>query len=201
MTEENIFRLTGAILFISSFFISGYFRRKAEVSGQKGDVDTSQEKDWVYRVRTASALLGYGSILLYFIYPSVIRWAQIDLPTYVRWIGAGSMLLMMPMIYWLFSSLGNNVTPTVSIREKHELVVSGPYRYIRHPLYTFGFINMVGMSVLAANWFILAMLMIAMTAIFTRTEKEEEKLLEKFGEDYKVYMQKTGKYLPKLTNA
>ena len=198
MSEEAWMRLVGAVLLLSAFGISGYYRRKAELGGREDDVDVREEKGWVYRVRTMGALLGYGAMLAYLIYPPLVAWGQVDVPSGVRWAGAGAVLLMLPAIYWLFSSLGKNVTPTVSIREEHQLVTEGPYRYIRHPLYTFGFIAMVGMAVLAANWFILAMLLVAMTAIFARTQQEEEKLIERFGDEYVRYMERTGRYLPRL---
>ena len=198
MTNENVFRFTALLLFIAGFSISAYFRRKAEQKGQGGDIDFGEEKRWVYRLRVGGALLGYGGMLAYLIHPPLMSWSQLALPAYLRWAGAALMFLILPLLYWLFSNLGNNVTPTVSIRQEHKLVKTGPYRYIRHPLYTLGFLNFVGISLLSANWFILLSLLAGMLALVARTEKEEEKLLQRFGDSYLQYQGSTGRFLPKL---
>jgi protein-S-isoprenylcysteine O-methyltransferase Ste14 len=140
----------------------------------------------------------YGSILAYLIFPPIMQWAQIDLPLYVRWIALGMIALLVPMFYWLFSSLGNNITPTVSIRKEHTLVTSGPYRWIRHPLYTFGTIFILAIAVAAANWFILGIGILTYIPLALRTPLEEKRLLETFGDEYQDYMEKTGRYFPKL---
>jgi protein-S-isoprenylcysteine O-methyltransferase Ste14 len=198
MSPEAQIRLIAFLLLLITASISGYYRRQAELSGRPGDVDFSQEKAWVYRVRVGGALLGYGALLAFLIYPPLVAWGQLDLPLWLRWAGLGLMALMAPAVYWLFSNLGDNVTSTVSIREQHRLVTSGPYRYIRHPLYTFGYLVFTGASLAAANWFIFAMLTLAMTALFERTKQEEANLLARFGDEYAAYMQRTGRYLPKV---
>ena len=58
------------------------------------------------------------------------------------------------LMYWVFSSLGDNVTPTVVTRSQLKLVTTGPYRWVRHPLYSVGFLSYVAFAVLAANWFV-----------------------------------------------
>jgi protein-S-isoprenylcysteine O-methyltransferase Ste14 len=108
------------------------------------------------------------------------------------------MATCLPLIYWVFSSLGNNVTPTVVTRHAHTLVTHGPYRWVRHPLYSVGTLAFVGFSLLSANWFTLAALIFGMPVILRRTPLEEARLIERFGEDYTRYMQTTGRFLPKL---
>jgi protein-S-isoprenylcysteine O-methyltransferase Ste14 len=196
MSQENLFRLLIFLLMLVNFTISGYFRRKADI---KDDKTTFEEENQVLlKLRNIGALLMYGSILAYLIFPPIMQWAQIDLPLYVRWIALGMIALLVPMFYWLFSSLGNNITPTVSIRKEHTLVTSGPYRWIRHPLYTFGTIFILAIAVAAANWFILGVGILTYIPLALRTPLEEKRLLETFGDEYQDYMEKTGRYFPKL---
>jgi protein-S-isoprenylcysteine O-methyltransferase Ste14 len=196
MSQENLFRLLIFLLMLVNFTISGYFRRKADI---KDDKTTFEEENQVLlKLRNIGALLMYGSILAYLIFPPIMQWAQIDLPLYVRWIALGMIALLVPMFYWLFSSLGNNITPTVSIRKEHTLVTSGPYRWIRHPLYTFGTIFILAIAVAAANWFILGIGILTYIPLALRTPLEEKRLLETFGDEYQDYMEKTGRYFPKL---
>lgn len=159
----------------------------------------AEEKQILLFVRNLGALLMYGSILVYLIYPPLLDWAKLDqisLP--LRWIALGLMALMPFAFYWLFSNLGKNITPTVSIRESHQLVTSGPYRWIRHPLYTFGFLNILLLCIAAANGLLILLTFVTFIPLAMRTPLEEKRLLEAFGQDYRDYMNRTGRYLPKL---
>lgn len=197
MSTENIFRLLIFISVIASFSISGYFRQKADQND--GKTTFKEENQVLLKLRNIGALLMYGSILLYLIYPPLLSWAHLDqLPISIRWIAMGIMFLCIFAFYWLFSALGNNVTPTVSIRSGHQLVTSGPYRWIRHPLYSFGFLNILALSLAAANWFIFGLVLLTFIPLALRTPLEEKRLMETFGEEYQVYMQRTGRYFPKF---
>ena len=127
-----------------------------------------------------------------------MRWAQWNLSPIIRWSAIGVMAALVPLFYWLFSSLGNNITPTVSIRKEHTLVTSGPYRWIRHPLYTFGFIMIMAICAALANWFIFTMAILTWIPLAMRTPLEEARLIETFGDEYREYMEQTGRYFPKL---
>jgi len=108
------------------------------------------------------------------------------------------MAACIPLIYWLFRSLGLNVTPTVAIRKTHTLVTHGPYRWVRHPLYSTGLLFFLGLSLLAANWFIALAILAGFTALTLRTPHEEARLIGKFGDEYRSYMRATGRYFPRL---
>ena len=102
------------------------------------------------------------------------------------------------MSYWVFTCLGNNVSPTVVTRKNATLVTHGPYRWIRHPLYLMGLISYVGFALLAENWFIGAMAVVAFIVLNLRLPNEEAHLIERFGDEYRQYMQRTGKFMPRL---
>lgn len=136
-------------------------------------------------------------ILLYMIDPRWMAWSSLPLPHWLRWAGAGLCLITIPLIYWMFSHLGGNVTDTVVTRKAHRLVTSGPYRWIRHPMYLFSIFMFVGFSLLTANWFIALAGMLAVIMLIIRTPTEEAMLLEKFGEGYRRYMERTGRFWPR----
>ena len=54
-------------------------------------------------------------------------------------------------IYWLFSSIGTGITPTSATRSEHKLVTRGPYRWVRHPLYTVGSTVFVAFGLITDN--------------------------------------------------
>lgn len=197
MTTENTFRFITIVLFFIAINISIHYRKKANDTG-KDEITFEQEGKWISFLRSTFALAGYLGMMTYMIYPPAMAWAQIDLPDTARWVGIGIMAAMLPLLYWMFSNLGNNITPTVVTREEHQLVSTGPYRYIRHPLYTFGGLNFLGLSLASANLFIFISYALGMYILSLRTPIEEAHLVEKFGDQYRTYMKNTGRYLPKL---
>ena len=196
MSQENTFRLLIFLLMAGTISVSATFRRQADQNDEKTTFE--EENQVLLKLRSIGAFLMYGSIFAYLIYPPSMQWAQVNLPPVVRWIALGVMAALLPLFTWLFSSLGNNITPTVSIRKEHNLVTSGPYRWVRHPLYTFGTIFILAIAFAAANGFILGIGLLTLIPLVMRTPLEEQRLLETFGDEYRDYMNKTGRYLPKL---
>ena len=101
-------------------------------------------------------------------------------------------------LIWTLRSLGPNLTDTVVTRAAHTLVTRGPYRWVRHPFYDCMALFVVSISLMMANWFVIAsgILMFALLAI--RSQTEEQNLLERFGEPYRAYRAATGRFLPKI---
>lgn len=195
--NENTFRILAAIILFTGIGISSYFRFKA-------DRDTGEKISRKVDGSTLMAVIKVGGLVLwltplvYLLNPNWMAWSKIGLPDWVRWLGVAIGLLCVVMIYWLFSSIGSSITPTSATRKQHTLVTSGPYRWVRHPLYTVGSSLFVAFGMMADNWFIAALGVLAFIAMASRTPKEESNLIEKFGDEYLEYMKHTGRYLPKL---
>ena len=102
------------------------------------------------------------------------------------------------LMYWVFASLGDNITPTVVTRSKHQLVTTGPYRWVRHPLYSVGFLSYMAFALLAANWFVAILAVSALAMISLRVPREEEELVIRNGEAYRDYASRTGRFFPKI---
>jgi protein-S-isoprenylcysteine O-methyltransferase Ste14 len=196
MNTENMYRIAALILLLSAVSISITYRHRANKSGEA--IKSEAEGRMILTLRSVFGLLGWLSAFLYLINPGWMAWAQLPLPSWMRWSGAAIIVICIPLIYWVFSSLGKNVTPTVVTRQEHTLVMQGPYHWIRHPLYTVGFLLFTGYSLLAANWFIFTMLAFAFIILVMRTPIEEQHLIDRFGDDYRQYMRRTGRYLPRL---
>ena len=82
-------------------------------------------------------------------------------------------------------------------KTNHKLITHGPYRWVRHPMYTTLFLMGLGWLLLTANWFVGAPLMAGIFIIvIIRVKNEEAMLINLFGDEYLVYMQQTGRYLP-----
>lgn len=97
----------------------------------------------------------------------------------------------------MHGSLGRNFAPTVQLHEQQVLVTSGPYRWVRHPMYTVLYLFALAPFLVSANWGIrLAWLAGVMAVLGLRVQREEAALLDKFGDDYRAYMRRTGRFLP-----
>jgi protein-S-isoprenylcysteine O-methyltransferase Ste14 len=196
MNQESISRIIFITIFALSFSISVYFRHRARQ--QSGKIPRQAEGKLFIALRLLFALPLYLAMLAYMINPPWMAWSALPLPAGLRWLGAGLGFAMIPLIYWLFRSLGKNVSETVLTKERHELVTHGPYRWIRHPLYTVASIDIFALSLLAANWFMLLMVLLIMMMLPALAANEEAQLIEKFGNAYREYMQRTGRFLPRL---
>lgn len=195
--NETIFRIIAALILFTGIGISSYYRRKADRdTGEK--ISRKADGRAMMTVIRLAGLVLWLSPLVYLINPGWMAWSKVGLPEWVRWLGVGMGVLCVFGIYWLFSSIGSGITPTSATRKEHKLVTNGIYRYIRHPLYTFGSSMFVSFGMMADNWFIAALGVLAFILMAARTPKEEANLIEKFGDEYREYMKRTGRFLPKF---
>jgi protein-S-isoprenylcysteine O-methyltransferase Ste14 len=195
--NENIFRILAALILFTGMGISSYFRLKADrESGEK--ISRKVDGTPMMTVIKLGGLVLWLSPLVYLLNPAWMAWSNIGLPEWVRWLGVGLGVLSTMGIYWLFSSIGSGITPTSATRKDHRLVTKGPYRWVRHPLYTFGSSMFIAFGMMADNWFIAALGILAFIAMAVRTPKEEANLIEKFGDEYREYMKRTGRFMPRL---
>ena len=133
----------------------------------------------------------------YLINPAWMAWSSVALPTWLRWIGAFlGLFAVPPLLFWTFRSLGKNLTDTVVTRREHTLVTHGPYRWVRHPFYDVVLLWGLSVSLLTANWLMALLGLSAFAMMVVRTRTEEEKLIDRFGDEYRTYMARTGRFLP-----
>jgi protein-S-isoprenylcysteine O-methyltransferase Ste14 len=96
---------------------------------------------------------------------------------------------------WARQHLGKNRSQTVSAKEGHELVTSGPYRFVRHPMYAGGFIACIGSAIVVGGAWIF--LLVFVGAIFLWRVGAEDKLMEQqFPNEYPEYKKRTKALIP-----
>src|SRR5690606_25515322 len=126
--------------------------------------------------------------------------ASIDLPAGLRQLGAPVALAGIGLFAWMFRHLGLNVTSTSMPREGATLVTTGPYRWIRHPMYSATFLLIAAATLLTAN-IVMAIGGFAMFALLVaRSRVEERRLVAKFGASYLEYQRRTGRFVPRRTS-
>jgi len=195
--NETIFRVLAVLIPVTAMSISGYYRRRADREGG-GRVPTSQESRPIFFALRIGGLLLWLSPILYAINPDLLAWSRLGLQEWTRWLGLVLALACIPGIFSLFRHIGTGITPTVTTRREHHLVTTGPYRWIRHPLYTVATTFFLGLALMIDSWLTGALALGAILLLARRTDSEEQNLIAKFGDEYRTYMSRTGRFLPKV---
>ena len=119
------------------------------------------------------------------------------LGSWLTWVGVAIMISGIVFRRYVISYLGRFFTSTIQIQKDHELVKTGPYRYIRHPSYLGIIILSLGLGTALANWISL-LLCIALPAIglMRRIKFEEKELEQHFGKQYQDYRKNTWRVIP-----
>jgi protein-S-isoprenylcysteine O-methyltransferase Ste14 len=196
MTDESVFRLTLLCAWLAFLPVVVYHRVRSQSTGEP--LDRKQEGWFILVTLRLFGLATLLGLTAYLRRPIWMAWSSLALPAWVRWSGLGVFVLGGCLLTWTLISLGKNLTDTVVTRREHNLVVSGPYRWVRHPFYDCVAMLVAGSALLAANWCTALTGGLLFVMFATRCRIEEEKLVARFGDEYRRYMEHTGRFLPKL---
>jgi protein-S-isoprenylcysteine O-methyltransferase Ste14 len=188
--------MVGAVGILSTVGISGYYRRRADRDGGRVAADARGQPSVPARI--VAALVLFGGVLLPIVAPGAVSWMLMGLPQWLRVLGLGLVVVSIPLVWWMFRSIGTNVSQSTATREGAELVTHGPYRWIRHPLYAFASVSLLGFGLMLRSWFLLAAVLGIMLWLPVRARREEEYLIASFGDRYRSYMTRTGRFFPRL---
>jgi len=177
MDEELLFR----ILFIAIYAAFFGVRIRYRVESVRREPEQRYQTYSVATKFLILAILGYfASIILYMLSNPWTAWSQIALPTWLRWLGVLGATSSILLVAWIHRELGRQYSAEFAIQKEHTLVTTGPYARTRHPMYTT--LNAI-LVIVPFPWIARA---------------EEEMLLETFGEDYREYMRRTGRFFPRI---
>jgi len=117
------------------------------------------------------------------------------------YLAAGTVMILLGVAlrWYAIRVLGRFFTRNVAIRQDHEIVRAGPYRYIRHPSYSGYLLSVLGLGIALDNWAALAILIGLNVAVFVyRMRVEEAALGAAFGPAYEAYRHSTKRVIPLL---
>lgn len=194
--SEDVFRIAVGGLLVLGLGMSMWFRSRADRAG--GGISRSRDGAVMPIVLTAFGIAGAVSLLAWLIRPETFGWARLHLPTWARLAALGLAASCVPLFYWMFQHLGGNVTATSVVRKDARLVTTGPYRFVRHPMYTFGTLFYAALSLAMDTWWMIALAGCAFLIIAWRTRREEANLAARFGKEYHSYRERTGRFFPKF---
>jgi protein-S-isoprenylcysteine O-methyltransferase Ste14 len=120
----------------------------------------------------------------------VSRWPLFLSGLVVGWAGIALAL-------WAVRTLGRFYRPVVTIHADHEVVTTGPYRYVRHPIYAGAMLVMCGVGLALGNWLSLALcVVLPLAAYVARIRVEEAALEDALGDAYRRYEQGKARLVP-----
>jgi len=202
MNNETLFRIIFFTTFVAVLAIRLYFgwkiRRRDESSWFVEKEAVEREGLWSIVLRLLLFLWMMAAFILYTINPTWMQLFVVTLPTWIRWLGAGLTIVSLPLLVWVHATLGRHWSTNLQFKESHALITAGPYRWVRHPMYTVLFSFFIGLGLLSANALMLGLVVIAVVVIGARIPKEEAMMVAQFGDVYQAYMQRTGRLLPRL---
>jgi protein-S-isoprenylcysteine O-methyltransferase Ste14 len=197
MNGDLAYRIT--LLLILGAFVAhrGYYTRK--YSRPEADAVRSREKSTAQTVAGGLSALALLATAIYLIAPALVDWAALPFPGWLRWLGVGVALSGFALLQWAHHALSRNWSDRPRLLSGQALVTTGPYRWVRHPIYTAFLIILSAPLLLTANWLV-GLLWIGSTAleVVSRVRYEEALLADAFGDDYNRYAAHTGRLLPRI---
>lgn len=116
----------------------------------------------------------------------------------IGWLGVALTAAGVAVAIWARWSLGRNWSDKVVLKVDHELIRSGPYRYLRHPIYTGVLVAVAGTALKIGEWRGLVALIALGANYFVKAKREEAILAANFGEAFAEHKRHTGFFLPGL---
>jgi len=130
---------------------------------------------------------------------SWLDFANYEFPAWIGWLGAIVFAGSGALIWKTHQDLGRSWTPSLTFRDGHFLITDGIFSYLRHPMYSAQLLWAIAQMLLLHNWIAgFAYLAVIIPHTLVRIRKEEKIMLEKFGDEYRDYMEKTGRFIPRL---
>jgi protein-S-isoprenylcysteine O-methyltransferase Ste14 len=197
MNEDLPFRLALFAVLAAFVIHRGYYTKK----GSRAINDTLQarEKDRVQTLATWFILAAMMLTAVYLVAPRLLVAFGLPLPAWLRWAGLGLALGGFALLQWAHAALGRNWSDRPRLLANQSLITSGPYRSVRHPIYTAFLLILSAPLLLSANWLVgLPWMAATVLEVVGRVRYEEALLAQTFPADYHLYAAATGRLLPRL---
>jgi protein-S-isoprenylcysteine O-methyltransferase Ste14 len=129
----------------------------------------------------------------------ILNYRFVPLQPWIEWLGVALTAAGIAFAIWARNHIGKYWSASVSLREGHQLIRSGPYARIRHPIYSGILLAAVGTVLWAGKCGALLVLGVALIAVVVKARKEEALLAGEFGPAFDEHRRRTGFLLPRLS--
>lgn len=135
-------------------------------------------------------------VVLLWLQGNSLRNLAFGAPDWLRWTGFGLGMASVGLFAWTHAVLGRFWSTTLQLRSDHRLITAGPYARIRHPMYSAILGWLMSLGLVGANWTPFVFAALGTLIVLFRTQREEQMMLEQFGDEYREYVKRTGRLLP-----
>ncbi len=192
MMSVLIAKILWAAGVVGWFVIRYPFQRRAARLGVTRSAGGTQD-----RIVLAVAAFGQFVVPLIYVCTGWPAFAEYRFHPLQAWLGLVVLVSALILFRLTHEQLGRNWSISLETRAKHSLVTGGLYAYVRHPMYSSFLLSAVAQALLLPNWVAgLAGIVSFAVLFFFRVDREEALMLETFGEEYRVYMQRTARIVP-----
>ncbi|HEY6630037.1 MAG TPA: protein-S-isoprenylcysteine O-methyltransferase [Rhizobiaceae bacterium] len=151
------------------------------------------------RLLLPAATIGLSVIPAIYVATGFPGFADYRFQPWMGWCGLVVEILFLALFHVSHRWLGRNWSVTLEIRDGHRLVTDGPYRFVRHPMYSSFWLWAIAQALLLPNWVAgLAGLVGVGLLYFGRVGAEEALMQKSFGDEYRAYAARTGRVFPRI---
>src|SRR4051812_23633667 len=204
MDSEAAFNAMFWTLLIVMLLMRFWFAFRVWRTGERIRADRAarrREGFWAHVVAYLFLLLLVALAVYVLFLNGSLRSFAFPAPDWLRWTGLGLGIASVGLFVWTHVVLGRFWSPYVQLRPAHRLITAGPYARIRHPMYSAIVGWMISLGLVAANWIPLACAALGALQFLLRIGGEESMMLQHFDDEYREYMKRTGRLLPRLIRA
>jgi protein-S-isoprenylcysteine O-methyltransferase Ste14 len=149
------------------------------------------------RVLMLISLTGLFLIPAFYTITGIPRFGDYAFRPLQAWLGVLLLVCAVALFFICHRRLGRSWSVTLEIRENHGLVTDGIYRFVRHPMYSAYFLWVLSQALLLPNWIAGPAGLVGFGTLFAfRVRKEEQMMLDAFGEPYAAYAARTKRIIP-----
>jgi protein-S-isoprenylcysteine O-methyltransferase Ste14 len=154
---------------------------------------------WRDQVLLAISFTGLFVIPVIYVVTGEPRFADYPFQVALAWLGTAVFALSLGLFYRTHRDLGRSWSVTLEIRETHQLVTTGVYRHVGHPMYSAFFLWAVAQALLLPNFVAGLAGLVGFGTLFAfRLPREERMMEERFGEAYRAYAARTKRIIPRI---
>ena len=147
----------------------------------------------------AISFTGLGVLPFLYVASGLPRTADYPFHPVQGWFGAALTLPALTIFHLTHRALGRNWSVSLDVRETHKLVTEGVYARIRHPMYTAFWLWALAQALLLPNWIAGPSGLVGFGTLYAfRVGREEKLMLDTFGDEYRAYMARTARLVPRL---
>ncbi len=198
--SESVFK----IVFVAGFVAGRVIRRistRRATWGRRAEAKRPTERRGIRLEWLLLILVSVGMFFLPLVYLATgwLSFADFRLPDWLGWLGATVFVAALWLLWRSHADLGRHWSMRLQIQEGHSLVTTGVYRYLRHPMYAAHWLWAIAQALLLHNWIAGPAFLVTFLPLYLRrVPREEQMMLDHFGEEYRQYVGRTGRLIPRL---